>query len=305
MKNKKQNKLGTLIIIGGHEDKEDKCVILKEVAKRISGGKLVVATVASHEPEGYFKDYQTAFSKLGINNLTELYIEDRAESADSEKLKILDNVEAVFFSGGDQLRISSQIGDTPFETRIQQIYRNGGVIAGTSAGASVMGETMLIRGPNSESHRIGDLHMAPGLKLLKDVIIDQHFAERGRIGRLLGAVAFNPRILGIGIDEDTAIVVSGREFTVFGSGAVYIVEGAGVTRSNIAEGEEKRTLSMFDVRLHILSQGDRFDLDKRRPIPMQSSNKSKKLEKATTPKVSLKKKSLKASSLRRRKGDTK
>lgn len=189
-------------------------------------------------------------------------------------------MDGVFFSGGDQLRISSQIGDTAFETRIHEIYDKGGVIAGTSAGASVMSEIMLIRGANSESHRIGDLHMAAGLRLMRDVIIDQHFAERGRIGRLLGAVALNPRILGIGIDEDTAIVVKGREFYVLGSGAVYVVDGAGVTYSNIAEGQadSKRTLSISDVRMHVLSTGDRFDLTTRRPMSSVDVGKSHKLE---------------------------
>lgn len=263
---KKEKNLGTLIIIGGHEDKEGECVILKEVAKYLGDSGLVIATVASQEPENYFSDYQTAFAKLNVNDLTHLYIQDRSETTDPEKIKMLDNVKGIFFSGGDQLRISSQIGDTPFETRIHEIYENGGVIAGTSAGASVMGETMLIKGSNSESHRIGDIHLAPGLRLIRNVIIDQHFAERGRIGRLLGAVALNPRILGIGIDEDTAIVVKGREFCVLGKGAVYVVEGASVTHSNIAEAENKRTLSMFDVRLHILSDGDCFSLSKRRPI---------------------------------------
>jgi cyanophycinase len=260
---------GTLVVIGGHEDKDGECIILQRVAKLVGKGPLVVATVASHEPKGYFDAYKRAFHKLGLDALSEVYIEDRSQSSDPKRLQLLEEARGVFFSGGDQLRISSQIGDTPFEARIKQIFEQGGVVAGTSAGASVMGETMLIRGPSSESHRIGDLHLAPGMGLIHDVIIDQHFAERGRIGRLLGAVALNPRILGIGIDEDTAIVVQGGRFDVIGSGAVYVIEGAGVSRSNIAEAETKRTLSMFDVRLHVLSDGDRFDLTNRRPIPAE------------------------------------
>jgi cyanophycinase len=172
----------------------------------------------------------------------------------------------IFFTGGDQLRISSQIGDTPIERMVREIHERGGVVAGTSAGASVMSDTMLVKGTSSESHRIGDLHMAPGLGLVRNVIIDQHFAERGRFGRLLGAVAQNPRVLGIGIDEDTAIIVEGGAFRVVGSGAVYIVDGGGVTHSNIAEARPERTLSMYDVRLHVLSSGDAFDLDGRRPV---------------------------------------
>jgi cyanophycinase len=125
---------------------------------------------------------------------------------------------------------------------------------------------MLVRGSSSASYRIDHLNMAAGLGLIRNVIIDQHFAERGRIGRLLGAVAQNPRQLGIGIDEDTAIVVEKNRFRVIGSGAVYIVDCNGVTHSNIAEASPDQALSVYDVRLHVLSAGERFDLAARRPV---------------------------------------
>jgi cyanophycinase len=269
---------GTLIIIGGHEDKTGKRAILRQVAKHVKGGRLVIATVASHEPEGYFSSYQRAFADLGVTDLVELYVHDRAETTDPAKLRLLDDAAGVFFSGGDQLRISSQLGDTPVERRLREIHAAGGVIAGTSAGASAMSDTMLVRGTSGESYRIGDLHMAPGLGLIRDVIIDQHFAERGRIGRLLGAVAQNPRELGIGIDEDTAIVVRGQRFEVVGSGAVYVADGAGVTHSNIAEAQPERALSIYDVRLHVLSTGDAFDLEARRPAEVPTLSQSQALE---------------------------
>jgi len=256
---------GTLIIIGGHEDKEGDRVILKEVARRVGKGRLVVASVASHKPAGYFEDYQKAFAELGVTDTSDLYIEERSEAATEEKLSAFEGATGVFFTGGDQLRITSQIGDTPIEQRVQDIYAAGGVICGTSAGASAMCETMMVKGHGSESYRVGDLRMAPGLGLIRSVIIDQHFAERGRMGRLLGAVAQNPRVLGIGIDEDTAIVVEGEQFTVIGSGAVYVVDGAGVTHSNIAEAQVDAVLSIHDVCLHVLSTGERFDLKARRP----------------------------------------
>ncbi|CAN5488219.1 cyanophycinase [soil metagenome] len=261
-----RQKEGPLIIIGGHEDKEGDKVILKAVAERLNGGRLVLATIASHAPEGYLETYQRAFAALGVTDLVELYVEDRAETHDDGKLSLLDGAAGVFFSGGDQLRISSQIGDTPIEARIRQIWRDGGVLAGTSAGASVMSDTMMVRGASAETHRIGDLRMAPGLGLVRDVIIDQHFAERGRIGRLLGAVAQSPRVLGVGIDEDTAIIVGGDIFRVIGSGAVYVVDAEGVSASNIAEARPENTLSMFDVRLHVLASGDGLNLTTRRPL---------------------------------------
>ncbi|MFB9990986.1 cyanophycinase [Deinococcus oregonensis] len=256
---------GTLIIIGGHEDKEGRRDILKEVAQHVQGRGLIIATVASHKPEGYFESYQQGFDGLEVGELTELYVNERPEASDQDRLKVFENAGGIFFSGGDQLRITSQIGATPLEARIQQLFQAGGVVAGTSAGASVMCETMLIKGSSEESYRVGDLQMGPGLGLIRGVIIDQHFAERGRIGRLLGAVAQNPRVLGIGIDEDTAIVVNDRHFKVIGSGAVYVADGAEISFSNSSEARTNEALSLHDVRLHVLSAGEEFDLETRRP----------------------------------------
>ncbi|WP_210530398.1 cyanophycinase [Rubellimicrobium arenae] len=258
---------GRLIIIGGHEEHEGERLILREVARHVKNGRLVLATIASHEPEGYLERYRASFADLGVNEVVELYVEDRHEAMLPEKLEALEGVHAVFFSGGDQLRITSQIGDTPIYERIHAIFEAGGLIAGTSAGASAMADTMLVRGQSAASFRIGDARMAPGLGLLPNVIIDQHFAERGRIGRLIGAVSQNPRVLGIGIDEDTAIVVEGHRFRVIGSGAVYLVDASEVTHSNIAEAETDAALSIYDLTLHVLSAGDAFDLVTRRPAP--------------------------------------
>ncbi len=263
---------GCLIIIGGHEDRDPKGerAILREVARQVHGGKLVLATVASHRPEGYFDEYEKAFADLGLGDLVELYVEERSQAGDREKLSVLDDAAGIFFSGGDQLRITSQIGDTGIEAKIRALYERGGVVAGTSAGASVMSETMLVKGTSKETHRIGDLHMSPGMGLVRDVIIDQHFAERGRFGRLIGAVAHNPRVLGMGIDEDTAAVVEGDVFRVIGSGAVYVVDGTNVSYCNVAEARSESALSMHDVRVHVLSNGDSFDLKTRQPIHPRS-----------------------------------
>ena len=256
---------GPLLIIGGHEDKENDRVILSELARLLGGGRLVIATVASKEPDGYFEAYREAFEALGVTDLVELYVHERSDSSSREATQKLEGAAGVFFTGGDQLRISSQIGDTPVERRILDLHRKGGVIAGTSAGASVMSETMLVKGPSAESYRIGELHMAPGLGLMRHVIIDQHFAERGRYGRLLGAVAHNPRLLGVGLDEDTALLVRGDSGRVLGSGAVYVVDGEEASHSNIAEAQADRPLSIFDIRMHVLSSGDSFDFVRRRP----------------------------------------
>jgi cyanophycinase len=261
-----RSKQGTLVIIGGHEDHDGERVILKEVASHVPDGRLVLATVASHEPEGYLEKYRNSFGELGVPHVNELYVDEREQATMEEKLVDLREASAVFFSGGDQLRITSLIGDTPIYELVHDIFDRGGVIAGTSAGASAMSETMLVRGSNQSSFRIGDLSMAPGLGLLPNVIIDQHFAERGRIGRLIGAVSQNPRVLGIGIDEDTAIVVQGTRFRVIGTGAVYLVDAGAVSHSNIAEASADEALSIYDLTLHVLSSGDGFDLESRRPM---------------------------------------
>src|SRR4028118_1385917 len=125
---------GPLIIIGGGEDKEGRRVILREVAKHLDGGRLVLATVASHEPEGYFDAYAKAFADLGVTDLVELYVNDRAETLDPDKLRLFEGAAGVFFSGGDQLRISSQIGDTPIEQRVREIPGGGGSLAGRAWG---------------------------------------------------------------------------------------------------------------------------------------------------------------------------
>ena len=272
MADEERRRKGCLIIIGGGEERDPKGErkILREVARHVRGGKLVLATVASHRPEGYFDEYERAFADLDVGELVELYVEERSRAGDREKLAVLDDAAGIFFSGGDQLRITSQIGDTGIEAKVRALYDRGGVVAGTSAGASVMSETMLVKGSSKETHRIGDLHMSPGMGLVRHVIIDQHFAERGRFGRLLGAVAHNPRVLGLGIDEDTAAIVEGDCFEVIGSGAVYVVDGTDVSYCNVAEARSDCALSMHDVRIHVLSEGDSFDLKARRPVHPES-----------------------------------
>ena len=270
---------GSLIIIGGHEEKEGEALILRAVAERSRGGKLVVATLASEEPEAMFQDYQRAFSTLGVKQIEHLDVSSREAILDDPPLELLDGASVVFFTGGGQLRITTQFGGTELCEQIQEFYRQGGTIAGTSAGASVMSDTMLVSGEGEVSHRVGSkLMMAPGLGYLKDVIIDQHFAERGRIGRLLAAVAQNPRLLGIGLDENTAIIVEQEQhFRVLGGGGAYVVDGREMTCTNLTEEDDDRTASIFNVRLHLLSQGDEFDLLTRVPLKHSAESIEKEL----------------------------
>jgi cyanophycinase len=259
---------GTLIIIGGAEDRTGSKTILTEVARRAGKGKLVIATVATSLPEELAKEYTEIFQSLGVSNIGVMNVRTRADAHDEKNVEVLRDAGLVFFTGGDQLRITSQLGDSPVYLLIEETYRRGGTIVGTSAGASVMSETMIVTGDSGESATTTALVMGPGMGLLRHVIVDQHFAERGRIGRLINAVAQNPRNLGVGIDEDTALIVEGQQsFTVLGAGAVYVVDGSVISSSNISEGSSDEILSCFDIKLHVLKQGDCFDLQVRRPVP--------------------------------------
>ncbi len=261
------HKRGTLIIIGGREDRESEMPILREVVRRLGRRKLCVATVASTVGQELWIDYQKVFKQLGVKRISHLNVDHRTEAVDRAALKAVQGIGGIFFTGGDQLKITSEIGGTKIYDEILRAYENGGIIAGTSAGAAVMSETMLVAGAGETSYCIGSgVRLAPGLGFIKDVIIDQHFSERGRIGRLLGVVAQNPKYLGLGIDEDTAIVMlSGKRFRVMGKGAVYVVDAHEATASNLSDLTPDCVLSLFNIRLHVLSNGDELNLGKREP----------------------------------------
>lgn len=272
-KNGKKTKTpGTLIIIGGAEDKTGDKTILKQVVERTGSGKLVLITAASQVADQLYHDYTKVFKELGLKNIVHLYVEQPEDTRDPEKLYLFEDATCVFFTGGDQLRITTKLGGTEIIDRIFDIYNRGGLIAGTSAGASIMGKTMLVGGGNAESHKVGNWMMAPGLGFAEEMLIDQHFAQRGRIGRLIGAVALNPGVLGIGIDEDTAIKVEGDKFEVIGNNAVYIVDGRTVSYTNISEATAERTMSMHNVTLHILAENEVFHIHHRKVQPVQNSN---------------------------------
>lgn len=278
-----RGRTGTLIIIGGHENKDDDPLILKEVVRRVDDGKLVVATVASEQPDEMWDDYERIFRRLGVKHLYKLDVESREDACSDRKVQILHDADAVFFTGGDQLKITTLLGASPICERLREIYHGGGTICGTSAGASVMSDTMLVGGGGDDgSARVGHtVRMAPGLALMSDVLIDQHFAERGRVGRLLGAVAQNPRLLGIGIDENTAIVMTGgRRFQVLGDGAVYAFNAWNMTYANLTEESHDRALSMFGTRVDVLSQGDVYDLATRTPTNHPAHEVEEQLETA-------------------------
>jgi cyanophycinase len=264
MKKKSSRSPGTLVIVGGNEDKTGAKEILGEIARRTQRGKLIICTAASQVGDVIWPQYYEIFKAFGLKHVEHLDIEQPDQAREQKTLNLLNGAKTIFFTGGDQLKITTKLGGTPVVDFVFDLYDRGGTVAGTSAGASVMGKTMLVGGENAESHKVGNWMMAPGLGLAEDMIFDQHFAQRGRIGRLLGAVALNPGILGIGIDEDTSIILEGKQFTVMGTNAVYVVDGREVTYTNISEATPDLTMSMHDVRLHILADKEVFNLESRR-----------------------------------------
>lgn len=256
---------GTLIAIGGREQREGERRILTEVARRAGSGSIVVSTLASEEPQEQWEEYERVFKDLGVKKVVQLEARTREELLDERVPKLFAGARVFFMAGGDQKKIASKLGGTVVCDCIRDLLRDGGTVAGTSSGASVLSETMLVAGETDQSHEVGgSLEMAPGLGFVADVIIDQHFAERGRIGRLIGAVARNPRLLGMGIDEDTAAIIQGDRMQVLGSGAIYLVDGREMTFSN-AGTDVREVMSAFNVRVHVLGCEDEFDFSRRLP----------------------------------------
>lgn len=257
---------GNLLIIGGAEDKSGECIILKHLSELAGGGnaRVTIITTASENPVDAGIQYREVFFRLGVGKIRILNINTRDEANMESISELASEPTCIFFTGGDQLRITSILGGTRAFHALHDACRRGTVIAGTSAGASVMSGTMIIDGNSNDPARKCTLKMAPGLGLLEEALIDQHFHQRGRIGRLLAGVAENPNILGIGIDEDTAVRVSpDAHFEVLGSNSVTIVDGMNIKSSNVSELKPDENLAITNVTIHVLPVGYGFDMQNR------------------------------------------
>lgn len=280
-----ENKLsGNLIIIGGSEDKNGRKEILKKVCNSINKEKdiLLIATIATEYPKEVENNYRKAFSELGVKNIKVLDIPNREEAFKEYNRQLVEEAKLIFFTGGDQLRITSLIGGSCVYEELKRSCEKGVYIVGTSAGASVMSNTMIVGGKDEEDPKKSIIRMSPGLGLVNNVIIDQHFVQRGRIGRLLAAVAQNPEVLGIGIDENTAIIVNKEgDIEVIGEGAVYFVDGSEITYSSVSEQFTDEVISIYNVKIHVLKQGNKFSIVNKVPfeeeIAEDENNKAKNL----------------------------
>jgi cyanophycinase len=264
---------GELLVIGGAERRgRDPGAILRRVADRARPGGLLLVTAAAEDPAAAARDYQEAFGALGVR-MDVLDIRDREGACRPENVEKLRRCAAVFLSGGDQVRMTSQLGGTPVLDALRDCHARGVLVAGTSAGAAVMPETMLVAGgPDDQSLQADEIDMAPGFGLLDGAIVCVHFAERGRMGLLVAAVARNPDRIGLGIDEDTAVSHADGMVEVIGSRSVYVLDAHGSTWSSLAAEPRSGMTRIHDLRVHVLADGDRFDLRARRPLaPLTSA----------------------------------
>lgn len=261
---------GHLLVIGGAEDKYNERRILRKflsLAGEEDAGILIIP-VASDYPEFAADVYVQAFRKLGVTNLKVLRATSRQEVIEADADALLENITGIFISGGDQMRLASLLGGTKVSQKIDKLVRESEVVlAGTSAGAAGMSASMIVRGESSSHPQRNSVRLSPGLGYLRNVIIDQHFTERGRLSRLITAVSYNPQNLGIGIDENTAIILD-KEGTleVFGEGTVTIVDGSQITYNEIAEVADSDPFSVCGVQIHILRDGLSYDYFARHPV---------------------------------------
>lgn len=262
-----QTRRGPLMAIGGAEDKFGDRVILRRFVQ-LAGGEgadiAILPTASAADDAG--QRYKAIFLELGAALAEVVYIGSREDANDDELVRQLEAATGVFMTGGNQLRVASILGGTQVAATLQRRNRAGLPVAGTSAGASVMSAVMVAGGKSGPTPRAHIAQMAAGLGLIDSVIIDQHFRERDRVGRLVTMVSYNPALLGLGIDEDTAALIhQDGVMEVIGRGAVLVLDGTHMT-SNIATARGRRPVTASDIVMHFIADGDRFDLAARRLV---------------------------------------
>lgn len=259
---------GHLILIGGAEDKTGDSEILRQAPELLGKeAQLTVLTTATEHPEEAGRKYREVFRRLGIRSIQVLHVDTREDANNPDLCEKVGSSDCIFLTGGDQLRLTSILGGTEMLERFKQVFQTGGLIMGTSAGASAMSCTMIVNGDDHEPAKKCTLKMAPGLGLVSGVLIDQHFDQRGRFGRLLCGVAENPDALGLGIDEDTAVkLCPDGHFEVLGSNAVTVLDGRTIQNSNVSELNQNEVLAVLGVTVHVLPRGFGFELKERKVI---------------------------------------
>ena len=269
-----ENGRGFIIPVGGAERKLRNPDILHRFVE-LSGGKdgriAVIPTASQLKTTGRL--YRSLFRKLGAGGTMDLPFQTRADCRREDWLSRLETADGVFLTGGNQLRLSTTLGGTPVARLIRSLNAKGVPVAGTSAGAAFISEHMIAFGEEGSSPRADMVTLAPGLGLIRRVIIDQHFRQRDRLGRLLTALAYNPFAVGIGLDEDTAAFIDADDvLRVVGSGAITIVDPAELEHSSMDSAHEHDPVCLIGVKVHILVSGATFDLRSRIAHPPDNTS---------------------------------
>ncbi len=256
---------GWIIPIGGAEDKENSPAILRRFVELAGGADadiVVIPTASQLHDTG--PRYERLFVELGAARAAAIDFDTRRDAGESGRVSRLERATGVFFTGGNQLRLTTLIGGTAVAKTIRALNAAGVPVAGTSAGAAFISEHMIAFGDEGSTPIAGSVRLAPGLGLTNRFIIDQHFRQRDRLGRLLTALAYNPFAVGIGLDEDTAAFIApDNTVHVEGSGGLTVVDAADVQFSSMAEIEEGRAVCLLGVKLHVLTRGATFNLHTR------------------------------------------
>ena len=260
-----------ILVIGGAEDKVHGKEILQTFFNRSGSSDAIIGIVpcASREPSLIGDRYYRIFSDMGARKIKVLDVRDRSGADDSAYLDFIEECTGIFLTGGDQLRLCGLLADTRLMNRIVEKAQKREIsLAGTSAGAAVMGHHMISGGSSAESPNRALVDMAMGLGIIPEVLVDQHFYNRNRLARLLSAISGHPELIGIGIDEDTcAMFESDGTIEVIGKGVVTIVDARNMTYTNKSQVQGSEPLSMHNLKLHILGYGERYNLAKHLPIP--------------------------------------
>ncbi len=260
---------GFIIPIGGAEEKEHDPRILKRFVALCGGpkGDIVVIPTASRLPDTGSR-YETIFHDLGAGRVTALDIETREDCLEASRLARMEQASGIFFTGGNQLRLTTLLGGTPMAKLVRSLNARGVHTAGTSAGASFLSEHMIAFGEEGAVPTLGCVSLAPGLGLTNRFIIDQHFRQRDRLGRLLTALAFNPFSVGLGLDEDTAAFIGPDNLLeVAGKGGITVVDAANIEHSGIEDADPGQPICMLGLTVHILVAGATFNLQTRQAFP--------------------------------------
>ena len=258
----------TLMAIGGAMDVAGPGAIMREFHRRAGGrsARIVIIPTASTDRQAA-KPYLGALRRLGLDQRPiVLSIAARGDTQRHRYTTAVRRATGILFGGGSQVRLSSTFGGTPLERELRAAYRRGAVVAGSSAGAAILSTIMLAFGGNGPTPRQAIAQFVPGLAFTDRLIFDQHFRQRDRLGRLLYAIAHHPGLLGIGVDENTAAVVEGDTLTVVGENGITVVDGGELADSNVAEIEGHRPLAISGAKVHILTHGCSFDLQRRRAV---------------------------------------